>query len=114
LPRCVHRSDANPIELRKREIGLEEAKLRVIEATIGQQQATKQLDDERNRAATPEDIADAERDLEAAKLAVVDAIDETRDATLEQSLAQVFLNEITNGANRRKRMRYKDALDDVE
>jgi hypothetical protein len=102
--------DANPIELRKREIGLEEAKLRVIEATIGQQQATKQLDDERNRAATPEDIADAERDLEAAKLAVVDAIDETRDATLEQSLAQAFLNEITNGATEGSDA-YKEALD---
>ena len=102
--------DANPIELRKREIGLEEAKLRVIEATIGQQQATKQLDDERNRAATPEDIADAERDLEAAKLAVVDAIDETRDATLEQSLAQAFLNEIMNGATEGSDA-YKEALD---
>jgi hypothetical protein len=102
--------DANPIELRKREIGLEEAKLRVIEATIGQQQATKQLDDERNRAATPEDIADAERDLEAAKLAVVDAIDETRDATLEQSEAQENLNEALNGAKEGSDA-YKEALD---
>ena len=102
--------DANPIELRKREIGLEEAKLRVIEATIGQQQATKQLDDERNRAATPEDIADAERDLEAAKLAVVDAIDETRDATIEQSEAQENLNEVLNGAKEGSDA-YKEALD---
>ena len=102
--------DANPIELRKREIGLEEAKLRVIEATIGQQQAVKELDDERSRAATPEDIADAERDLEAAKLAVVDAIDETRDATIEQSEAQENLNEVLNGAKEGSDA-YKEALD---
>jgi len=102
--------DANPIELRKREIGLEEAKFRVIEATIGQTQATKQLDDERNRAAKPEDIADAERDLEAAKLAVVDAIDETRDATIEQSEAQDNLNEVLNGAKEGSDA-YKEALD---
>lgn len=104
--------DANPIEVRKKEIALEEAKLRVIEATIGQQKATKDLDDERTRAATPEQIAEAERDLEAAKLGVVDAIDETRDATLEQSLAQALLNEITNGATEGSE-RYKDALDEL-
>ena len=102
--------DANPIELRKREIGLEEAKFRVIEATIGQQQAVKELDDERNRAAKPEDIADAERDLQAAKLAVVDAIDETRDATIEQSEAQDNLNEVLNGAKEGSDA-YKEALD---
>jgi len=102
--------DANPTEIRRKEIALEEAKFRVIEATIGQQKATKDLDDERNRAATPEQIAEAERDLEAAKLSVVDAIDETRDATLEQSLAQALLNEITNGATEGSE-RYKDALD---
>jgi len=104
--------DANPTEIRRKEIALEEAKFRVIEATIGQQKATKDLDDERNRAATPQQIAEAERDLEAAKMSVVDAIDETRDATLEQSLAQALLNEITNGAKEGSE-RYKDALDEL-
>ena len=104
--------NADPIEVRKKEIALEEAKLRVIEATIGQQQATKALDEERTRAATPEQIAEAERDLEAAKLGVVDAIDETRDATLEQSEAQATLNEVINGAKEGSE-RYKDALDEL-
>ena len=104
--------NADPIEVRKKEIALEEAKLRVIEATIGQQKATKDLDDERTRSASPEQIAEAERDLEAAKLGVVDAIDETRDATLEQSLAQALLNEIVNGAKEGSE-RYTEALDEL-
>lgn len=102
--------DADPIEIRRREIALEEAKFRVIEATIGQQKAVIALDEERNRAATPEQIAEAERDLEQAKLGVVDAIDETRDATLEQSLAQALLNEIVDGAKEGSE-RYVEALD---
>ena len=102
--------DSNPTEIRKKEIGLAEAKLRVIEATLGQQDAHKLLDDERNRAAKPEDIADAERELEAAKLSVVDAIDDTRDATIEQAVAQALLDEIVNGAKEGSDA-YKKALD---
>jgi hypothetical protein len=102
--------NANPIELRKREIAYEEAKLRVIEATLGEQQATKDLDDERNRAATPDEIAEAERDLEDAKLGVVDAIDEQRDATNELSDAQSNLDEVLNGAKEGSDA-YKEALD---
>lgn len=102
--------DANPIELRKREIAFEEAKLRVIEATLGQQNAAKELDDERNRAAKPDEIAEAERDLEEAKLGVVDAIDEQRDATNELSDAQSNLDEVINGAKEGSDA-YREALD---
>jgi len=104
--------DANPIELRKREIAFEEAKLRVIEATLGQTNAHKLLDDERNRTAKPEDIANAERELEAAKRSVQDAIDDTRDATIEQAEAQAFLDEIVNGAKEGSE-RYQKALEEL-
>jgi TP901 family phage tail tape measure protein len=106
------RSDpqADPIEIRKKEIALEEAKLSVIDATLGEADAVKKLDDERNRAATAEELAEAERDLARAKIAVMDSIDEVRDATVEQGLAQAFLDEIVNGA-REGSERYKEALD---
>jgi len=102
--------DANPVEIRKREIALEEAKLSVIDATIGQADAVRKLDDERNRAASPQEIADAERDLARAKVSVQDAIDEVSEATVEQGLAQMFLNEVVNGAKEGSE-RYQEALD---
>lgn len=102
--------DANPIEIRKREIALEEAKLAVIDATIGQADAVRKLDDERNRAASAQEIADAERDLARAKVAVQDATDEVSEATVEQGLAQMFLNEVVNGAKEGSE-RYQEALD---
>lgn len=102
--------DADPIEIRKKEIALEEAKLGVIDATLGEADAVKKLDDERNKAATAEELAEAERDLARAKIAVQDSIDEVRDATIEQGLAQLFLDEVTNGAKEGTE-RYKEALD---
>jgi hypothetical protein len=102
--------DANPIEIRKREIALEEAKLAVIDATIGQADAVRKLDDERNRAASAQEIADAERDLARAKVAVQDATDEVSQATVEHGLAQMFLNEVVNGAKEGSE-RYQEALD---
>jgi hypothetical protein len=78
--------DADPIEVRRAEIRLAEAKLSVFDSVRNISQAEKQLAEERNKSATPEQIADAERDLAAAQLSVGDSLDEIRLA--EKALAE--------------------------
>jgi len=63
-------------------------------------------------AATAEEIAEAERDLESAKYAVADATDAVRDAINGQNTAQALYTEITEGAKEGSEA-YKDALDDL-
>jgi len=104
---------SSPTAIRKAEIALAEAKLGVTEAAIAQTDAEAELTAERDKAATPEEIADAERDLETAKLRVVDAIDDTTEATAYQLIAQAYLNEILNGAKEGSDA-YRDALKELQ
>lgn len=90
--------NASAIDLRRAEISLAEAKLGVSDAVQSVADAEKRLADERKMAATADELADAERNLERAKYAVTDALDAQRRATDEQSDAQQHLNEITYGA----------------
>lgn len=99
-------------DVRRAEIALEEAKFRVADSTIAVRDAEQKLNDERTRAATADELAAAERELEAAKRAVQDSIDSQREATIAQAEAQAFLNEILNGA-RAGSEAYTEALDEL-
>jgi hypothetical protein len=90
--------ESSAIAVRRAEIDLAEAKLAVFDAVQSVTDAERRLTNERNIAATPDEIADAERNLERAKYAVTDAIDAQTRATEEQSAAQEHLNTITYGA----------------
>lgn len=90
--------NASPIELRRAEIDLEEAKMSVADSVDALRSAEERLNAERNAAATADEIAEAERNLERARYGLEDALDAQRRATEEQSAAQDYLNEITNGA----------------
>ena len=101
--------ESSAIEIRRAEIALAEAKLGVTDAVNRVKDAEVTLKNEINRKATAEEIADAERDLERAKEAVVKQTDELRDATFEEGVAQAFLNQILNGATADTE-EYQDAL----
>jgi hypothetical protein len=109
------RSDPNAsaIDIRRAEIDLAESKLSVSDSVLAIADAERRLADERNAAATPDEIADAERNLELAKMQVVDAIDAQTRATEDQSDAQDHLNEITMGAAVGSLV-YESALKDLE
>jgi len=104
--------EASAVEIRRAEIALEEAKFRVAEATLGVRDAEGALASERNKSATPEELAEAERDLDAAKRGVEDAIRDQKDATIEQAAAQAYLNEVLTGAKEGSDA-YREALDDL-
>jgi hypothetical protein len=104
--------EANPMEIRRAEIALQEAKFRVTEATLGIRDAEEKLRGEREKAASAEELAEAERDLDAAKRGVEDAIRDTQDATSAQAEAQEHLNEILHGA-REGSDAYREALDEL-
>ena len=89
---------SSAVEIRRAEIDLAGAKLSVFDAIQSVTDAERRLAEERNATATPDEIAEAERNLERAKYAVTDALDAQRRATTEQAEAQTSLNEITNGA----------------
>ena len=103
---------ANPIEVRKAEIGLAEAKFGVTEAILGQRDAETTLSDARNMAATPDEIAAAERELEDAKRDQTDATDDLAEAIYQQSVLQAVLTEVTYGAAEGSET-YKQALLDL-
>ena len=105
--------DASAIDIRRAEIDLAEAKLSVSDSVLAIADAERRLFDERNAAATPDEIADAERNLERAKMQVVDAIDAQTRATEDQSDAQTHLNEVTMGAAVGSLV-YESALKDLE
>jgi len=90
--------ESSAIEIRRAEIDLADAKLGVFDAVQAVTDAERRLNEERAAGATPDEIAEAERNLERAKYAVTDAIDAQTQATDEQSAAQQHLNEITYGA----------------
>ncbi len=104
--------EASAVEIRRAEIALEEAKFRVAEATLGVRDAEGALASERSKSATPEELAQAERDLDAAKRGVEDAIRDQKDATIEQAAAQAYLNEVLTGAKEGSDA-YREALDDL-
>lgn len=104
---------ANPIEVRKAEIGLAEAKFGVTEAILSQRDAETTLADARNMAATPDEIAAAERELEDAKRDQTDATDDLAEAIYEQSVLQAVLTEVTYGAAEGSET-YKQALLDLQ
>jgi hypothetical protein len=103
---------ASAVAIRRAEIDLAEAKLSVSDSVLAIADAERRLFDERNAAATPDEIADAERNLQHAKMEVVDAIDAQTRATEDQSDAQATLNEITMGATVGSKA-YDDALKDL-
>lgn len=89
---------ASPTAIRRAEIALQEAKFQVADSIVGVRRAEESLNAERNKAATADELAEAERELDAAKRAVEDSIRAQKDATVEQAAAQAYLNEIINGA----------------
>ena len=89
---------STPTAIRKAEISLAEAKLGVTESVNSVKEAELSLSKEINRAATAEEIADAELDLMKAKKSVVDRTEELSEATIEEGIAQSFLNQVLNGA----------------
>ena len=101
--------EASATEIRRAEIALAEAKLGVTDAVNRVKEAEVTLNNEINRKATAEEIADAERDLELAKESVVKQTDELRDATFEEGVAQSVLNQVLNGATEETEA-YQDAL----
>ena len=103
---------ATPREIADAERDLERAKFGVQDAIAAVTEAEVELAKERAVAPKPEDIAEAERDLAKAKMDVVDATDDLKVATLEESVAQAFLNRILNGATSDTK-EYKDALKDL-
>lgn len=105
--------EASPVQIRRAEIDLAEAKLSVADAVQSVRDAETRLNDERNEAATADEIAEAERNLERAKYAVTDAIDAQKRATEEQADAQKHLNEITFGATVGSKL-YDDALKELK
>lgn len=104
--------EASASDIRRAEIALAEAKLEVFDAVNAVTDAETKLANERSAAATPEEIADAERDLMRAKMAVSDAIDDQRDATNELTAAQMFQTMILQGAAEGTD-EYKEALDEL-
>jgi hypothetical protein len=76
------------------------------------QEAEATLAKEVNRKASAEEIAAAERDLQQAKMGVVDATEAVQDATKEQLFAQTILNQVLNGATEETDA-YKDALKEL-
>ena len=90
--------EASASEIRKAEIRLAEAKLGVTEAVNSVKDAELSLQNEINRKATAEEIADAEMDLMKAKQAVVEQTEDLSEATIEEGIAQSFLNQVLNGA----------------
>jgi hypothetical protein len=105
--------EVSPVQIRRAEIDLAEAKLSVADAVQSVRDAETRLNDERNEAATADEIAEAERNLERAKYAVTDAIDAQKRATEEQTDAQKHLNEITFGATVGSKL-YDDALKELQ
>ena len=102
--------DVSPIEIRRAEIRLAEAKLAVTDSVNSVRDAEVALNQEINRRATADEIAEAERGLERAKLRVQDASEAVRDATTQEAIAQAFLNQVLNGATEETE-EYKKALD---
>lgn len=104
--------ESSAVDIRRAEIGLAEAKLSVTDSIIAQRDAEKDLEDLRNVAASADEIAEAERELERAKYAVEDATDAVRDATMEQAAAQAFYTEVVDGAIEGSET-YTEALTDL-
>lgn len=104
--------DSNAVDIRRAEIALAEAKLSVTDSTLAQRDAENDLAKLRDLAASPTELAEAERDLERAKYAVEDATQAVKDATLEQSNAQQDYTEIVNGAKEGSEA-YTEALKDL-
>lgn len=104
--------DASATAIRRAEIDLLEAKLSVADSVLAIDDAERRLNDERHAAASPDEIADAERNLQRAKMQVVDAIDAQTRAIVDESDAQATLNEITVGAAVGSKV-YEDALQDL-
>lgn len=104
--------DASATAIRRAEIDLLEAKLSVADSVLAIADAERRLNDERDAAASPDEIADAERNLQRAKMQVVDAIDAQTRAIVDESDAQATLNEITMGAAVGSKV-YEDALQDL-
>jgi hypothetical protein len=101
--------EASAIAIRRAEIRLAEAKLGVTESVNSVKDAELKLKNEINRAATAEQIADAERDLRNAKESVTDQTDALRDATYEEAIAQDLLNQVLHGASEETDI-YQEAL----
>lgn len=101
---------ATPMEIRKAEIRLEEAKYKVREANLAVMDSEKQLVTLRTNTPTLQEIADAERALEDAKLSVVTASLRESDAQLSLNDETALYNEIVFGAKEGTE-RYNDALE---
>lgn len=104
---------SSPTKIRRAEIALAESKFAVVEAVNDQKQAEQALADVRKQMESSDELAEAERELERAKIALSDSIDNVRDATLEQNNAQKEEDQILNGATKGTEQ-YKTALEELE
>lgn len=89
---------SSAMEIRRAEIRLAEAKLSVSDATKNVKEAEAALATEVNRKASPEEIAEAEREQEDARLALEDATTALSDAVNDEATALGNLNQVLKGA----------------
>jgi hypothetical protein len=101
--------NASAQAIREAEIRLAESKLDVVDSVLAVREAERRLDQQRNVAASPEEIAAAERDLSRAKMAVSDAADAQTEATADLAAAEFIYTEIVEGAKEGSD-RYREAL----
>lgn len=104
--------DADPVELRRKEIEFAEAKLALADANDSVADAETKLADVRNVSPKADELAEAEKNLSDAKIRVEDATLAVADATLRQAVAQAMETEVLEGAKEGSEA-YESALEDL-
>lgn len=97
LAKTLKDPDASPIEKRRAELKLVSAKFGLRDAIISQGASEAELIAIRNTGATSEELADAERELSDAKLAVQDAIDNQTSSLQALNEEQENYRKVTEG-----------------
>jgi len=88
---------ASPLEKRRAELALVAAKFALRQSIIDQGESERELIAIRATGATAEELAEAERELQDAKLAVEDAIDRQTEAIADLNAEQENYRKITEG-----------------
>jgi len=104
--------EADPVELRRKEIELAEAKLSLADQTDAVADSEKKLAEVRDVSPKADELAEAEKKLSDAKIRVEDATLAVADATMRQAVAQAIEKEILEGAKQGSEA-YEDALNDL-
>lgn len=113
LAKTLADPEASPLEKRRAELALVNAKRSLKEAVLEVGDAEAQLIAVRATGASAEEIAEAERELQEAKLSVQDAIERQTQATEDLTAAQEEYRKIADGI-REGDQEYVDLTADVE